>query len=185
MDKTDSRLERLAARLEAVNRRVGETVAWLTLATVLVCFATVYLRYALGVGLIWLQESYLWTHALVIMLGSGYALLSGGFVRVDMIHQRLSARAKAVVEILGTLAFLAPFVVMLLRSGWDFFLASWRMGERSAYEGGLPGLYLLKGMLMVFAVMLAIQGLAMLTRALITLSGTPRTAGLPAGHDAA
>jgi TRAP-type mannitol/chloroaromatic compound transport system permease small subunit len=170
MKNAISCLERTAAVLEALNRRVGEIAAWLTLATVLVCFATVYLRYAMGVGLIWLQESYLWTHALVIMLGSGYALLNGGFVRVDMLHQHMSERQKAVVEIVGTLAFLTPFVVMLMTSGWSFFLSSWRMGERSAYEGGLPALYVLKGMLVVFAILLAIQGLAMIVRAVLTLA---------------
>lgn len=169
MSSEFSRLERTAILLENTNRYIGKAVAWLTLATVLVCFATVYLRFALGIGLIWLQETYMWTHAMTIMLGSGFALLNGGFVRVDMLNQRMGLRQKALVEIGGTLCFLIPFVVMLLYSGWSFFANSWRMGERSAYEGGLPGLYLLKGMLLVFAILLSIQGAAILIRSIVTL----------------
>jgi TRAP-type mannitol/chloroaromatic compound transport system permease small subunit len=161
----------LLARLEAVNRGVGRVVAWLTLATVLVCFATVYLRYALGIGLIWLQESYVWTHALAIMLGSGYAFLNGGFIKVDMLYNRMSGRGRALVDLGGTVVFLVPFVAMIFTSGWSFFQSSWRMAERSAYEGGLPALYLLKGTLLVFAALVAIQGIAVALRAVLVLSG--------------
>lgn len=159
----------LLARLESINRGVGRVVAWLTLATVLICFATVYLRYAVGIGLIWLQESYIWTHALAILLGSGYAFLNGGFIKVDMVYNRMSERGQAWVDLGGVIVFLAPFVTMIGLSGWGFFLSSWRMAERSAYEGGLPALYVLKGTLMVFAVLVALQGLAVALRATIIL----------------
>jgi len=172
----------MAFWLESINRGIGRTVAWLTLITVLICFATVYLRYALGIGFIWLQESYVWSHALAIMLGSGFALLSGGFVRVDMLNQRMSITQKALVEVLGTLLFLYPFALMLMYSGWGFFLSSWRMRERSAYEGGLPDLYILKGALLVFAILLAIQGSAILLRNLrVLLKPSTGTGGPPHG----
>ncbi len=161
----------LVAHLESVNRFVGRAAAWLTLATVLICFATVYLRYALGIGLIWLQESYVWTHALVIMLGSGYAFLTGGFIKVDMLYNRMSRRGQAWVNLGGTMVFLAPFVGMILYSGWSFFLSSWRMSERSQFEGGLPALYLLKGTLLIFAALVAVQGVAVALRALLFLMG--------------
>ena len=170
----------LLARLESINRGVGRVVAWLTLATVLICFATVYLRYAVGIGLIWLQESYVWTHALAILLGSGYSFLSGGFIKVDMVYNRLSERGRAWVDLGGCIVFLAPFITMIAFSGWSFFISSWRMAERSAYEGGLPGLYVLKGMLMVFAALVALQGIAMALRATLVLRGidaAPQGAG--------
>jgi len=162
-------LIRLANVFERINLIVGHSVAWLMLATALITFATVYFRYVLGIGLIWLQESYVWTHAAAIMLGSAFALLSGGFIRVDMLQQRMSAFQRALVEILGTLLFLFPFSGMLLFYGWPFFHRSWRMLESSAYEGGLPAIYLLKGMLLVFAVLLILQGMAMLLRNLCIL----------------
>jgi hypothetical protein len=84
-------LERTAARLDAFTAWVGRVVAYLGVATVLICFATVYLRYALGIGYVWLQESYIWTHCAAIMFGSSYAILQGGFVRVDMFYNRMSA----------------------------------------------------------------------------------------------
>ena len=100
---------------------IGKTVAWLTLATVLICFATVYLRYAMHIGLIWLQELYAWTHVAAITMGAGYVLLKGGFVRVDLLYARMSVRGKAWVDLLGTVFLMMPFLVMMAISGWSFF----------------------------------------------------------------
>jgi TRAP-type mannitol/chloroaromatic compound transport system permease small subunit len=173
-------LERTATRLDAFTAGVGRVIAYLGVATVLICFTTVYLRYALGIGFVWLQESYIWTHAAAIMFGSSYAMLQGGFVRVDMFYNRMGARAKAWVDLLGTIAFLGPFLVMMGVSGWTFFLASWRMSERSAYESGLPAIYLLKGTMLMFVILVGLQGLAIICRSALTLLGRPLSAR-PAG----
>ena len=164
-----SRLEALAAPHDDITNGLGRVVAYVGVATVLICFATVYLRYAFGIGFIWLQESYVWTHAAAIMFGSGYALLQGGFVRVDMVYNRMSQRAKAWVDLFGTLVFMGPFLWMMAYYGWSFFLASWRMGERSAYDAGLPGVYILKATLLAFVLLVGVQGIAMICRCLVVL----------------
>lgn len=167
-------LRTAADRLDAFTARVGRLVAYLGFATVLICFATVYLRYVLGVGFIWLQESYVWTHCAAIMFGSSYGVLQGGFVRVDTFYNRFGARGKALVDLFGTLVFLMPFLVMMSGSGWSFFASSWKMTERSAYESGLPAIYLLKGTILVFALLMAIQALAIVLRCVVTLLGDPQ-----------
>jgi TRAP-type mannitol/chloroaromatic compound transport system permease small subunit len=164
-------LERAAARLDAFTAGLGRVVAYLGLATVFLCFACVYLRYALGIGFVWLQESYVWTHCTVIMFGSSYGLLQGGFVRVDMFYNRMTARGKAAVDLFGTMVFLLPFLLMMTVSGWGFFSTSWKMHERSAYESGLPAVYLLKGTILVFALLMGLQGLAIALHCIVTLIG--------------
>ncbi|HUH94997.1 MAG TPA: TRAP transporter small permease subunit [Casimicrobiaceae bacterium] len=159
----------VADRLDALATGIGRVVAYFTVATVLICFLNVYLRYAVGVGFVWLQESYIWTHVAAIMFGSSYALSQGAFVRVDPFYNRLSERGKAWVDLAGTVVFLGPFMWMMGSSGWSFFLASWKMSERSAYESGLPATYLLKGTLLLFVALVALQGVAIICRCLLTL----------------
>jgi TRAP-type mannitol/chloroaromatic compound transport system permease small subunit len=161
-----------ADRIDRFTHAVGRVCAYFTVATVLICFATVYLRYAQGVGFVWLQESYVWTHVAAIMFGSSYALLKGGFVRVDMVYNRMSERRKAWVDLFGTIVFMGPFIWMMGVSGWAFFDASWRMGERSAYESGLPATYVLKGTMLAFVVLVGLQGLAIVARCLVVLLST-------------
>ena len=116
------------------------------------------------------------------MFGSSYGLLRGGFVRVDIFYSRMGERAKAAVDLFGTIAFLFPFLVMMSVSGWGFFFASWSMNERSAYDSGLPAIYLLKATILVFVLLMGLQAIAIILRCLVTLSGgtpLPPPASLP------
>ncbi len=175
-------LLRTADALDALTDRIGRVTAVLFIATVLICFATVYLRYALGLGLIWLQELYVWTHAGAIMFGAGYCFLKGGFVRIDMFYSKMSARGKAFVDIAGTAVFMVPFLWMMATYGWPFFVSSLRMNEGSQYADGLPRLYLLKSTFMVFVALVGIQGVSLVCRSLAALraarAGTPEPPSL-------
>ena len=165
-----------AARLDLFTDRVGRVVSYLGLATVLIAFSTVYLRYAFDIGYIWLQESYVWTHAAAIMLGGGFTMLREGFVRVDLYYKHWGVRTRAWVDLLGTLLFLGSFLWLLAYYGWSFVAASYAMQEHSQYEEGLPGTWLLKGSLLAFVLLLSIQGLAVLLRSLSILrTAAPRT----------
>lgn len=157
--------------VDGVNEWVGRFVAWLTLATVLVCAAVVLFRYAFSVGFVWLQELYVWCYALVFMLGAGYTLRHGGHVRVDIFYANLSPRGKALVELFGTLVFLLPWLAVVAFVSWPYIGASWRILEPSAQTGGMPGLFVLKSALMVFCLLLGLQGLAIVARSVLVLSG--------------
>lgn len=178
-------LEAIASRIDRFTDGVGRVVAWLTFATVVVCFATVYLRYVFHIGEIWLQELYAWTHVAAITMGAGYVLMKGGFVRVDLLYARFSPRGKALVELFGTLFLMAPFLAMMAVSGWSFFHTSYVMNEASQWENGLRALWLLKGTLLFFVLTVGLQGIAVIARALaVLLCHQPAPAPVPALSDA-
>lgn len=176
------RLQGLVRALEAINDAVGNVVAWMTLGTVLVCFATVYTRYALNTNYTWLQEAYLWQHAMVIVLGAGYTMLTGGFVRVDIFYGKLSARGRAWVDLLGTLVFLLPFLAVLAWAFGRFFWSGFRADEGSPNPGGLPNWWILQATLVGFVVLVACQGAALLARSVLVLRGDESWAGRASSH---
>lgn len=161
----------LIGALERVNDLVGRTIAWLALAMVVVTFLVVVLRYAFDLGWIALQESVTYMHALLFMLGIGYALRHDGHVRVDIFYQRLSPRGRAWVDLLGTLLLLFPVCLFIAWIGWDYVAASWAVAEGSRETGGLPGVYLLKTLILVMPALVMIQGLAMALRNALFLAG--------------
>lgn len=162
-------LARTAAALEGLSELTGRAIAWLTLAMALVGVVVVVLRYAFDAGWIWMQESVTWMHALVFMLGAAYTLRHDEHVRVDVIYRRLSARRRAAIDLAGTLLFLLPLCGYLIYESLPYVSGSWRVAERSREAGGLPGLYLLKTVIPVMAVLLALQGVATALRAVETL----------------
>jgi TRAP-type mannitol/chloroaromatic compound transport system permease small subunit len=158
-------------RVDAANEAIGRAVGWLTVATVLVCAGVVFLRYVLKSGSVWTQELYVWIHACVFMLGAGYALLADKHVRVDLWYGKQTARTKAVVELLGAALFLLPWIAVLLWTALPFAARSWAILEPSAQVGGLPALFLLKSVLIVFAILFGLQGVARAARAALLLTG--------------
>ncbi|HSN73232.1 MAG TPA: TRAP transporter small permease subunit [Steroidobacteraceae bacterium] len=161
----------IVAGIDALNERIGRAIAWLTLAMVLVVVAIVIGRYFFGFGAQWLTESVTWMHAAVFMLGAAYTLRHDEHVRVDVFYRTATARRRAWADLAGTLLFLLPFCAFLLYEGIPYLLASWRIGEGSREAGGLPALYLLKGLIPLAAALLALQGCALLLRSVLVLTG--------------
>ena len=149
----------------------GKLVAWLTLAMVIVTFIIVVMRYAFDAGLIWLQESVIWMHATVFMLGAAYTLMHEEHVRVDVFYRGMSQRGRAWVDTVGVLFFLLPLCGFLALASFDFAMTSWSMHEASRESGGLPYpvLPLVKSVLIIMPLAVGLQGLSLLRRSVACL----------------
>ena len=154
-----------------LNEWIGRTVSWLTLGVVLVCFSVVVLRYVFNIGFVWMQDIYVWLHAIAFTLGAGYALLHDHHVRVDIFYRPASERYKAWLNLLGVLLLLLPFVTILVYWGWGYVVRSWMLQERSQNVGGMHGLYVIKSCLIAFAVLVGLQGLSIAARSILILTG--------------
>lgn len=137
---------------------MGHAVAWLTLGMVLVTFAVVVLRYGFGLGWIAMQESVVYMHAMVFMLGAAYTLQADEHVRVDIFYRGWPARRRAWVNLVGTLLFLLPLCAAIAWMAWDYVAAAWAVREGSREAGGLPWVYVLKTLVPALAGLLALQG---------------------------
>jgi TRAP-type mannitol/chloroaromatic compound transport system permease small subunit len=157
--------------VDRMSEAIGRAIAWLTLAMVLITFLVVILRYVYALGWVWMQESYVWLHGIVFMVGAGYTLLHDGHVRVDIFYRPASYRYKAVINALGGLVLLLPLVIMVFLVSEPYVLTSWHDLESSREAGGLPGLFLLKSVLLVFCVLLGLQGLSLMGRSVLVLAG--------------
>ena len=164
---------RFLAALDRIGIVTGRITSWLTLIMVLVTVVIVVMRYVFDAGAVWLQESVVWMHAVVFMVGAAYTLQQDEHVRVDIFYREMSARRRAWIDLLGTLLFLLPLCVFLGIKSWDFVAVSWQLGESSREPGGMPYPFvpLLKSVLLVMPLLLAIQGVAMFARALGTIRG--------------
>jgi TRAP-type mannitol/chloroaromatic compound transport system permease small subunit len=176
---TRPRLLRVADLVDAAIRRIGELVAWLSLAMVLMTFAVVVMRYAFDSGSIALQESVTYMHAALFMLGIAYTLGRNGHVRVDILYERLSRRGRAWVDLIGTLVLLIPVAIFILWLGWDYVAESWRVKESSREAGGLPYVYALKSLILLMPALLLLQGLVEVVRNAFVLAGVDATPDAP------
>jgi TRAP-type mannitol/chloroaromatic compound transport system permease small subunit len=163
-------LLRLSGLIDALTERVGRAASWLILAATLTCAGNAVVRYALHRSSnAWLEVQW-YLFAAVFLLGAGYTLKHNQHVRIDVLSGRLSPRARAWIEIFGTLLFLLPMALVILRLSWPVFMMSWTSGEVSANANGLV---LWPARLLVPAgfALLVLQGLAELVKRVAFLRG--------------
>jgi TRAP-type mannitol/chloroaromatic compound transport system permease small subunit len=160
---------RMVVLIDDFNRVTGNVVAWLTLAMVLVTSLVVAMRYLFGFGVIWLQESVTWMHAVVFMLGAAYTLQRDEHVRVDIFYRNMTDKRRALVDALGVLLFVFPLCGFMLYESFDYVVASWSIREVSVNAGGLPYPFvpLVKSALLAMPIAVALQGLAILITSLL------------------
>jgi TRAP-type mannitol/chloroaromatic compound transport system permease small subunit len=178
-------LKRLASGIDAFNDWIGRTIAWLTLGMVLTEFIVVLSRYVFGLGWTIMQESIVYMHATVFLACAGYALTHNGHVRCDIFYSVMKPRTKAIVDIACTLVFLLPMCALIWWMAWPYVKASWAVMEISQ-EGrlGIPAVYLLKTLILVFGALLAVQAVSLIVQSALLLAGATSNRGLVDGHAA-
>ncbi len=164
-----------ADAIERVVHWVGIVFAFVWLLLVLVTVTAVLERYAPPVTAAMaaifgrnpgtaLSELQWHLYAAGFLVGLSFAMVRGAHVRVDVLAERLPLRARAWIELLGTLLFLTPFIVFVLLYAVPFVERSWRLNEVSPSPGGLGARWLIKSFLLIGFGLLGLAALARLIR---------------------
>jgi len=156
--------------IDRLNEHVGRTLYWLVLAAVLISAANAVVRKAFNVS----SNSFLeiqWYLFSAVFLGcAGYTLLRNEHVRIDVIAGRLSKRAQAWIEILGTLFFLLPLTILIMWLSWPVFVEAYTRHEVSSNTGGLI-IWPARLLMPVGFFLLALQGISELIKRVAFLMG--------------
>lgn len=157
-------LLRLSRGIDRTSEIVGRALGWVAVALILVGVANVLLRYVgahIGAQLSSnaLLEAQTQAFDLVFLLGAAYLLRHDGHIRVDIVHARLPARARAWIDIAGTALLLMPLCALVIWLGWGYVARSWAHLEMSPNPGGLP-LYPIKTVMLAAFALLLLQGLS-------------------------
>jgi TRAP-type mannitol/chloroaromatic compound transport system permease small subunit len=152
--------------LDGLSQRLSHIIGWLPLLMALLTVLVVVLRYGFGVGAIAAQESVIYLHGTLFMLGASCTLHMGGHVRVDVFYQRFTPRIKAWIDALGHVMFTLPLCALIGFTSQDYVIESWVARETSPEPGGIPAVFLLKTLLPIMAALLALQALSEIIKAL-------------------
>lgn len=163
-------LVKIAFLLEQFIDWTGRLVSWLVISMVLVTFLVVVMRYMFDSGLIALQESISYMHSIVFLVGAAYTLKHDGHVRVDIFYARMSESAKAWVELIGHVFMLIPVMLFIIWISYPYVESAWKINESSPEAGGLPGVFLLKSLILVMAGLLVLQAISLIFQAILKIA---------------
>jgi TRAP-type mannitol/chloroaromatic compound transport system permease small subunit len=167
-------LERLANAIESVVDRIGHVMAWLVLAVVFLLFVQNPLREYVGRGQFFANDMGQLSHAAVFMIGVAYAWRWDRQVRMDLFYRSMGPRAKAVVNLLGTVFLLLPWLAFVTWDAVPTVIQSVQIVERFP-ETGSPGYFVLKSLLLVFAATMSLQAAAVIARSVVVIGDPSRS----------
>lgn len=140
---------------------------------VLIQFGIVLARYVFGYNSIAVQESVLYLHSALFMLGAGYTLMIDGHVRVDIFYARATEAVRRRIDLFGHVFLLMPSMVALMYWSWPMVRSSWRILEGPISVGGLPAVFLLKSLIPAFCILLLLQSAAIVLHLLLDAKKVP------------
>ena len=162
LEHEDRDPQAVAKALDAGVKGIGHLVMWANILLIAAIVSQVALRYAFNLNFPKLDEVQWHFYGLVTMVGVSYALVTDSHVRVDVLHMNLSRRSQRVIEVIGILALIVPFLYLMIDQGYDYFYESWRVNERSDSPTGLPARWAFKAVIPISFVLLALAATARL-----------------------
>jgi len=163
-------LLKLSQLIDWLVERVGKGAFWLVLIMTVISAGNAVIRFAFNYSSNGLLEIQWYLFAAVFLLCSPYTLQKNEHVRIDVLSGKLSPRGLAVIDIIGTLFFLLPMVVVVLWLSLPLVAESYRINEMSANAGGLIR-WPVKLLLPVGFTLLALQGVSELIKRIAFLQG--------------
>ncbi len=163
----------IAVGIDKGVKAVGLVVMWANILLITAIFSQVSLRYLLNQNYPKLDEVQWHFYGLVTMIGISYALVTDSHVRVDVLHMQLSRRTQRIIEVVGILCLLVPFIYLMIDQGYDYFYESFRVNERSDSPTGLSARWAFKAVIPISFVLLAFAALARLIHDLHALMTGP------------
>ncbi len=177
-------LKRFSGLIDALNDKIGAAIRWLALLMVFVGASTAVLRYGsrgfgVSMNLTPPTEIQWYLFSLIFLLGAAYGLNHNVHVRVDVMYEKLSRKARAWIDLVGSVLFLIPFSIAMLYLSWPAVRDSVRGFEGSPDPGGLPR-WPIKIVILISFALLVLQGLSQVVKQIEILRGeAPETEDEP------
>ena len=165
----------LLAVSDAIKRlleKVAFASGWLLVVLMLItCVDVVGRKLGIPIPLTKFQELEWHMHTAIFSLWMGYNYTINAHPRVDSYTETLPYRTKAWVEFVGCLLLAIPYIVLMVRYGWDFVATSYVQGERSENAVGLEHRWIIKAVFYAGLWLVLLGVVSVLLRLIVFLFG--------------
>lgn len=158
-----------ADTVDAVIRRIGHVLMWANCIVIFLIILQVVLRYGFGHGLVLLEELQWHFYGVAFMFGLSYAVMTDSHVGMDLVHERLSDKWKALLNLFGMVFLLLPFAGLICYQSLNFVHEAWRLGEGSVAPMGLCCRWAVKAVIPIAFAMVILATLSRIVRTLSSL----------------
>lgn len=152
-------MDKVLRGIDTISIWSGRIFGWLIIPLIAVVAYDVIIR-KIYRATIWSYDIALWLYAGIFLLGAAWILQQHAHIRIDVIYQRYSPRAKAIFEACWYLILLFSMVAVVLIYGGDYARTAWVDKEVSIYTPWGPPLWHFKAIVPLAFLLLLLQGIA-------------------------
>ena len=200
--------------VEAISNTVGRLFAWAGLIMVLQQIMVIFLQSMFRVADIsigpmgvaftqpigWYADGLKLYNAFIITLCCAYTFVQRGHVRVDLVYSAVSFRTKRVLDMIMTLMFMVPTLMLIWFYGWFYMWRHlirpnisatdsldrvvararafrWDVETFSASPSGFNAYFIFKLLIIIFAAMMMLQAFAFFYRSYLEWVEGPEAEG--------
>ena len=110
--------------IDFINSKIAHIANWLVLLSCLISAGNAMVRYGINTSSnAWLEIQW-YMFAGMVLLGTSYTFKVNEHVRVDIVYAIVSDRTRLWIDVLGTILFMLPGVIMLTWMTWPLFANS-------------------------------------------------------------
>lgn len=162
-------VQRILYTVDGISTWAGKLAAWLVIALMFLVCTEVFKRYILNAPTAWIFDASNMLYGSLFMLCGAYALAQNAHVRGDFLYSSMRPRTQAAFDLVLYICFFMPGIAALIYAGYDYAADSWRIAEHSNVTADGPPVYHFKTVIPIAGVLVMLQGLAEIVRAIICL----------------
>lgn len=175
-------MQSLLRLIERISGWSGAIIAWLLMPLILATVYDVAARYLFNAPTQWAYEVGYMMMGTHFLIGMAYTLRHAGHIRIDAFSGKFSQGTKAIIDLVGYALFVLPCCVWLTWSLWDYWMKAFTSNELSGQSAWNPPIWPFKLAFCVAFVLLVLQIVGEILKALLHLTG--RRARYEDGADA-
>jgi TRAP-type mannitol/chloroaromatic compound transport system permease small subunit len=157
--------------IERLTGLTGKTTAWLIAPLIAATTYDVAARYIFNAPTQWAYEVGYMMMGAHALLGMAFTLREGGHIRIDAFTHSFSQTAKAIIDLVGFAVFVLPCLVWITWSLWDYWTRALHTHELSGQSAWNPVIWPFRLVFFVAFVLLVLQIVAEIIKAIQYLSG--------------
>lgn len=123
--------------VDSLTSKLGSLIIWLILGSTVISAANAIVRKVFDNSSNAFLEIQWYLFSASFLLAAGYTLFNGEHVKIDLIYNRWSKRARMWIDVFGFTVFLTPVCLVVLYFSLPFFWQAFQSGEVSGNAGGL------------------------------------------------
>lgn len=157
-------LKKILKIIDSISEKSGQIGKWFAFLLVLVGAYETISRHFFNAPTIWAYDTLCMAGGTLYLLGASYDYLHDAHTRVDLFYSMFSKRIQALIDVVASLLFFFPLMIIMMKLAFEWAVKAWRIKEVMFNSFWYPPAAPYRSIFALGLFLLVLQGLARFVR---------------------